>query len=656
MLPRLTRLARALGLSSLEGASAGLCVWGIASHGVLAAYGRTNELPAEDRRLALASIVAGAVVALVLASLLRRTWRADVAVLERVARRLSLLLVVGLAPFLFCRRLWFDRDAVALSLVAVFSFGLSQGVRIAMETPPAFPTFWSWKTGMGGWLAHATARAVESARRVSPMAVVVLAAVLYGAYFSVASIIHHQNLGTASFDLGLEDNLLWHTVHGGLPLFRSTPFGGPNVTHFGNHATFFAYVIAPLYALAPRAETLLVVQAFLMGGAAIPLYLYASRHLPKWTSVLVALAYLAYPPLHGANLYDFHYLPLGVLFLWLTLYAVEANKRALAVTSIVLALSVREDVAACLSVVGLFLLLRGTAPRAGAAIAAIGGASFLLLKMVIMPMVSGGDASFLNQYEGLLPEGEHSYAGVLKTALANPAFTANIVLTQDKVTYLLEVFTPLFFLPLRRPIAFLLVAPGFFFTLLATHYLPLNLPSFQYTTYWTAFAFIGVVVTLEHAAEARHAGDSSGPIRVRALSIGLAVSILTCTFLDGAILHRTDVRGGFGRFDLTTSEIDAENRRNLAVLIAEIPPDAKVVASERLVPHLSNRDFAYSLRHATFDADWLLFESPLHDGEREHCSTALREEGFGVVDVRGTMALAKRGAPTERNDGVLRQL
>jgi hypothetical protein len=44
----------------------------------------------------------------------------------------------------------------------------------------------------------------------------------------------------------------------------------------------------------------------------------------------VAVCYLLYPPLHGANLYDFHYLTFAPFFLWLTLWALDARRDRLA--------------------------------------------------------------------------------------------------------------------------------------------------------------------------------------------------------------------------------------------------------------------------------------------------------------------------------------
>jgi uncharacterized membrane protein len=532
----------------------------------LPGYIQDNDLEIGQRRfvlidmglaIGLGAIVAGALF----------VWKrgAGLEILERLTRRASPLALAWLALLVFDRRLWDGQDLLVLPLVVGLGWGLVVTLRTSWATEPAFPGLDRVRANLSErWRdlsAARLARPLAVLRKPSaPLVVVVLCAAAYAIYFSLFTIVSHDSLGTHAFDLGLEDNLMWHVVHGGLPLFRSTPFTGPSTeaTHFGNHATWFSYVLAPVYAIAPRPETLLVIQAILIAAAAIPLYLYAGLHLPRWTAAIVACAYLVYPPLHGANLYDFHYLPLGVVFLWMTLYAVETNRRALAIGSVVLALSVREDVAACLAVVGLYLLLAGVAARAGAIIACIGAGYFLLMTLLIMPTFGHVDASLINQYARLVPKDDSGFVGVVKTLLSNPVFTLNVVLERGKLTYLLELLTPVLFLPWTRPIGLLFMVPGLVFTLLSTDYWPLYQPSFQYTTYWTVFVFIGVVVALEHAGRARHAGDVGALVRRRTLVAGFVVASLAGTYLDGAILSRENVRSGFNHAHFTTTPEEGE--------------------------------------------------------------------------------------------------
>ena len=135
----------------------------------------------------------------------------------------------------------------------------------------------------------------------------------YAGYFSYETILHHRSVLSSSFDLGLEDNLLWNLIHGG-SFMKMAPLCGPTCTHFGNHATLFAYFIAPFYALYQHAEALLVFQAVLVGFAALPLFLFAARqHRAAGRPASVALAYLLeIRRFDGANLgVDSHYPPLG---------------------------------------------------------------------------------------------------------------------------------------------------------------------------------------------------------------------------------------------------------------------------------------------------------------------------------------------------------
>src|SRR6185295_1589235 len=83
---------------------------------------------------------------------------------------------------------------------------------------------------------------------------------------------------------------------------------------------------------------------------------------------------------------------------------------------------------------------------------------------------------------------------------------------------------------------------------------------------------------------------------------------------------------------------------------------AKVTACDNLVPHISNRPAAYTLRFAVFDADYILFFSEpgrIDGGERQKVTEALVSGDFGVVDVMGSFGLARRGHPTIMNDRVL---
>lgn len=633
-----------------------LAGWFVRAHEYVPAYARNNDLDPERRRWIFINMGAGLAVALgIVAAIFIWKRRRGVDFLERLVRRSSPLSLFALVPLLFDHRLWKDRDLVFLPLVLAFGLGTRAAFFTRWTTEPAFPRVAQLCAALFDRL-RAAGRPMRWALRVDwALAAVIAGSCAYAIYFSAITIANHRNFGTSAFDLGGWDNLMWNLVHGG-PILKSTPFMGPTGSHLARHATFFAYVIAPIYWLAPRPETLLVIQAAVLGGAAIPLYLYARRHLPRWTAALVSYLYLLYPPLHGGNLYDFQFLTFGGFFLWLVLYAVEARRPILAVVSTVLALSVREDVALCLSVIGLFLLLRGTAVRAGTLLAIVGAAYFFGMKMGLMPHFSDGGETFVSQYAGLLPPGEHTFGSMLKTIVANPSFTANVILERDKLAYVMQLFVPVLFVPLVRPIGLLLIVPGFVFTLLSTGYWPLYQISFQYTSYWTAFVFVGVIIELERVGQKQHALDAYGPLRQRALAAGICAASFACSYLYGAILPHESLRAGFDPPRFVAAEFDLRRRGELASILPQIPVDAKIAASEHLVPHVSNRADVYTLRFGVNDADYLFVEVPIRGDERDKALPLLRDGTFGVVNDRGDMVLAKRGYDTSKNAGTLARI
>ena len=649
--PTLTRLATTLGMAGLEASSVGLAGWVIRDPRWIPPYARDNHVNHHVRAWIFLNVgVALAVAALAVTIIFAWKRRDGLDVLEKCVRLLSPLSLAALGAFLFDHRLWPGRDMVFLTFALAWGFGMRAAAASMCESGVTLPR------RAAAALARLRSQVRTAARGVDlPLLAVLAGACLYTAYFSVITVAHYRNFGSSAFDLGGWDNLMWNVVHrgNGEPVLGSTPFMGPAASHLARHATFFAYVIAPVYALAPRPETLLVLQAAMLGAAAVPLFLYARRHIPPWTAALVAWLYLIYPPLHGANLYDFQFLPLGIPFLWLLLYAIDSGRRGLAIAATILALAVREDVGFCVGVLGLWLLLSGTAARAGALLAIVGTGYFLLLKLGVMPHFADGSETFVNQYAGLLPPGEHTFGSILETISVNPPFTANVLLERDKLVYVLKLLAPVLLAPLASPLGFVLLIPGVIFTLLSTGYEPLYQISFQYTAYWTPFVFIAAVVLLERSGNPRHAGDVGGPLRRRALAVGLAAASLACSYLYGAILPHENLRCGpeFPRFHSTPD--DVRGRAELAALAPWIPADAKVAASEHLLPHVSGRADAYTLRFGVHDAEYMLFAVPMRGDERDVALPIVRDGTFGVLEDLGDMVLAKRGEPASRNDAVV---
>lgn len=649
-LPRLTVAARSAALLVAESVSVALAIWTLRIGDALEGYIWSNSLAHGGRGFVLADIAFGALFGSFVAAFTLARGKGDgIELLRRLSMRLAPLCVAWAIPALLQWKLWQGRELQFLTIVAIIGLSTQRLVRKSLRTPPVF------SGPAPGWLLAVRGFLSRASTGWPPLLAVIAGSAGYAAFFAFHTIRNHYRIGTAALDMGLEDNLLWNAIHWG-PLFKSSPLGGPTATHAGFHQTYFSYLLGIPYRFAPRPQTLLAIQAILMGAAAIPLYFVAKRRLSDRLACLVALLLLLYAPLECANLYDFHYLPLATVFLWTVINLVEARRWWWTAFAVLLTLSIREDVSALLVFVGAYFILNGERPKAGFALAFVGVAYFVFVKLVLMPRYMAGTESFIHQYSGLLPEGDRGYGGVLKTVIGNPAFTMQVLLDRDKLVYLLEIIVPLAFLPWVRPIGLLCSVPGFLFTLLETKYPPLIQASFQYTAYWTTFLFIAIVANLGYMQAREHEPAPVGPFW-RANRLAWVTAFFVCLIATshqfGAVMQQHTARGGFGpyRFDLKPEDKLRHDR--LYKLIAMVPPAAKIVSSENIVPHVSQRPNSYTMRTGIFDAEWMLAWMPPRGDERAPVVSAIKSGTFGVVAESGEFMLAKRGYSTEKNAKVI---
>src|SRR5678815_820388 len=145
-------------------------------------------------------------------------------------------------------------------------------------------------------------------------------------------------------------------------------------------------LFVPIYAIHPGAHLMLVLQSFMLGLTAVPLYLFAATQLPRATAALIALAYLFFAPLHGPNYYDFHWLPLAMFFHFWLFYAIARRKRWLIVATVLVLFAMRGDVAVGIAVLGVFLLVTKLKPRLGLTLLASSVAWFGIDRFIIMPL------------------------------------------------------------------------------------------------------------------------------------------------------------------------------------------------------------------------------------------------------------------------------
>jgi uncharacterized membrane protein len=416
-------------------------------------------------------------------------------------------------------------------------------------------------------------------RRHLPTIVLTAAVVAYVIYVSLQTILNHRSLGTAAYDLGIHENTLWNTLHG--RFFFSSLEGG---SHLGVHTSFIMLLMVPIYALAPFTETVLVIQTLVLALAAVPLYLLAKKVLESDLQALaLALLWLSHPAVAGANFYDFHAVSFAPVVLFTTAYFWWCGRWRPFWLSVVLLLSVKEDMAILVVLLGVVALLEGDRRRGGLLVTA-GVAAYLVLQHLVIPHYAGGEHSYAWYYTEMSPVGEGP-AGLVTTAVLNPLHTVSVALTQERLLFVFQLFAPLAFLPFLTARGALLVSYGLAATVLATRP-PLHQIGFQYALIVLAPAFLAAVIALKRF---------DPEWRRRGLAAAVMLAVVTC-FHYGVIWPRHHFTGGFHTIDFDYTEADRDRYDELHRLVEKIPVDATVLASENLVPHLARREIVETER------------------------------------------------------------
>ena len=647
--------ARGAGALALIGGSLGLAFAQVAN-GNVGAFVTANTTPPRGRVLLLMALAVGAVAGMALAAGLSLARRA-VGGRDRVlfaARFLAPLGLAGVLPGLLVRDAWPDPLRLALYLGAFvlgseplwrLHFSSYGAGRQAPEGTASFRPPGAPRLRPPRWWSRLAARArawrdrvPAGVRRDLPAVTVAAMAVFYIAYMSFFTVRNHHRFNTFTWDLGQIDNQFYNFLHG--HPFRCTALiREGNWSELRNHAEATMFFLLPVYALAPRAETLLILQAVLLGTAGVFVYRIAARRLARSTALVLAGAYYLYPPLHGAQFFDIHFQPVAAAFTLAALDCFDTRRMRLFAVLFALAILCREDISIGTAVFGLFLLLTGHRARAGLVIMLVSLAYFVLLRFVIMPSI--GTWGFAEHYRHLFPQGESTFRGIIRTILTNPVFTFTTLLTAEKLRYLLQILTPVAFLPLRRIHLALSILPGAYFTLLTTGYAPTLDIGYQYSGYFLPYIFPAAALALASIAR-RHPG-AAGVARRRGAVAALVGATLLTTLHWGAIPPRRAFHSSYGMIDFKPpTAADDERRRDIHALAAMVPRDAILAVSDREMPHVSNRTECWNISVGYVGSDYILYGkvNPISVDTVQY-EGALRN-GYAKVAERPSVVLLKR--------------
>jgi uncharacterized membrane protein len=413
------------------------------------------------------------------------------------------------------------------------------------------------------------------------------------AFLITEALLNHRALGTG-YDLGIYNQVVWNMAHG-------RPFATTLVYETGGYYDHFEPVLAlisPLYWLLPDVRVLLVVQSIALAVGSVPIYLYARRRLGEFgpgfamLALLLVVAYLLYPPLHSANMNDFHEVALLPPLIGFALYGLLTGQRRLMFISLVLCLLIKEDVTVTLLMFGMYILLlkpNGFRRRDGlwmAILALVWG--ILILNVLYPAMTHGMPYPFVERRYSWLGA---SPSQALRSLVTQPGVALAHIFQPPKLIFLLRLFAPLLFLPLLGWPVIGLALPVLAYLMMSDYRPQWSVESY-YNPPLLAFLFFATIVAVMLLPRLG-VGRQAGRRRFSARTV-VAVLLIAITISVGCSYYAVAPGPGSRSFRWDKFAISARVEAARSML-ALVPPTASVSTEWALIPHLSQRPRIYTL-------------------------------------------------------------
>lgn len=489
------------------------------------------------------------------------------------------------------------------------------------------------------------------ARRAGLAKAVFAAAFLgYSGLISYYAVLDHWNLATTIYDLGIYDNTVWQTAHG---FFLDCTFlrgGDHSVAHFDP----FLWVIAQIYRVYERAETLLVLQTLWLASGVFPLWLLAKRRLRnEWMAAILVLCYLLSPALHGINMFDFHSLALIVPNVMWAVYLLDVGgfKRYWLVIAVLLL--TREDISLINCFIATYAILIGRT-RTGLVTIAVSLTYLVLIKLYAMPdpgllMAASKGHSYAYYYQEMIPHASEGAKGLLISLATNPLYALQVLFKEEKLVYLLHLLLPTLALPFAAGRKAVLLIYGALFIGLATrkHVYSLH---FHYSSLALPMLFAALPDGLARVTDSKKL-RALGLERARlawTLVFGMLVGATVSSVKYGVIFPNASFRAGWSRLHRNPTQAMKDQYAQVRTWIEQLGPEAAISATSDIGPHISNRRKAYHWP-TIHDAEYMMIRTQFFKKEdKKRLERVVKRHKFTLVEAAHGLELWVRDFEAEK--------
>lgn len=474
-----------------------------------------------------------------------------------------------------------------------------------------------------------------------------------------------------SFDQGIFNQVFWNNLHGRWfeSSLSSTESSAvmqgelPDVAYrrLGQHFTPALLLWLPFYALFPSPAGLSVLQVTLVTLAGLVLYVLARQYHPPELAAWITVSYYAATAVISPTVANFHDICQIPLYIFGLLLALEQRSGWLWLFAI-LTLAVREDSGVVLFGVGFYLLASRRHPWIGGGLCGLSLTYMLLLTNLIMPLFSSDISQrfMIEQFGQFVDTPEASTLQVLWGILSHPGrlLLEIIAPINQTLRYLLGQWLPLAFVTIISPEAWLLSGFPTLKLLIQQEAITSLSLHLRYAMTLVPGLFYGAILWwTKHPQLFQNRRFR----RFWGLCIGLSL-FFTVTSNPNRVLSFL-IPDSFQPWVYVSPFCQAEHRQSIQALLAQIPPDASITATDHIVAHLSNRREALRFPMLRFRDDagqaarveyaiadlWYLeqYQAAFSDYRKSLKLTAMRvsdllTKQYGLIDFQDGVALMQR--------------
>lgn len=376
--------------------------------------------------------------------------------------------------------------------------------------------------------------------------------------YSTLSIVRHNNYNSFGYDLGINDQVVWKYSQFKAPI--STVGPRPTETKLATHVELVYALISPFYWIWSSRQMLLILEAFFICFSGLAIYLLAiKRGLKKIVALSVLIVYLSFYGVQNAMWFDVHSATFAASFLALFLYFLDTKKKILASVLFILAITARENIALITFLISFAYFIKRR-DKQTLIYMVVSILYLLFIFLIFFPHII--QQPYLYQNQG----------GLLSNI--NPT---SLIDTQDKKNVIFYSLASFGFLPLFNPLSLLPVLGH-----LVTYFiLASDLPGAQglYMHYRVTMAPLLAWSTIVVISKIKRLNNKY-----------IAIYLILCAIFVQYVLHLPLSYLAKDWFWKTP-----DTAKNVRMLREFIPQNASVVSQNNITPHLSQRDFIYTL-------------------------------------------------------------